>query len=86
MNPYESPWMDDDLRMLREAVSRFDSASTFDVAAIPTMALARAMAIAASVPCVRRNAKSTRSWPSAASTYRAAFDASVVCSVIWFSR
>ena len=23
MNPYESPWMDDDLRMLREAVSRF---------------------------------------------------------------
>ena len=23
MNPYESPWMDDDLRMLRDAVSRF---------------------------------------------------------------
>ena len=23
MTPYESPWMDDDLRMLREAVSRF---------------------------------------------------------------
>ena len=23
MKPYESPWMDDDLRMLREAVSRF---------------------------------------------------------------
>ena len=23
MKPYESPWMDDDLRMLREAISRF---------------------------------------------------------------
>ena len=23
MTPYESPWMDDDLRMLRDAVSRF---------------------------------------------------------------
>ena len=44
------------------------AASTFDVATNPTMALARAMAIAASVPCVRRKAKSTRSWPSAAST------------------
>ena len=43
------------------------AASTFDVDANPTIALSRATAIAASRPCVRRNAKSTRSVPGAAS-------------------
>jgi hypothetical protein len=62
------------------------AASTFDVAANPTIALARAAARAASTPCVRRNEKSTIVRPSAAITYRAAFDAIVVWSVTWFSR
>ncbi len=42
------------------------AASTFEVAANPTIALSRAAAMAASTPCVRRNAKSTRSLPGAA--------------------
>ncbi len=43
------------------------AASTLDVATNPTIALARATAMAASSPCVRRNEKSTRSVPAAAS-------------------
>src|SRR5439155_828982 len=47
---------------------RARAAATSDVAANPTIAELRAAAIAASIPCVRRNEKSTRSRPSAART------------------
>ena len=60
-------------------------ASTLDVASNPTIALPRAAARAASTPCARRNAKSTSARPSAAMTYRAAFEVSVVWRVTWFS-
>ena len=44
------------------------AAATSEVAANPTIAELRAAAIAASIPWVRRNEKSTRSRPSAART------------------
>ena len=58
------------------------AASTLEVAVNPTIAVARATAIAASMPCVRRNEKSTSSRPSAASRHRAAFEAMVVWNVM----
>jgi hypothetical protein len=52
----------------------------------PTIAVARAAAMAASTPWVRRKAKSTRSAPSAASRQRAALEATAVWKVTSFSR
>jgi hypothetical protein len=62
------------------------AASTLLVAAKPTIAVVRATAIAASAPCVRRNAKSTICRSRAAIRHRAAFDAIVVWNVTMFSR
>ncbi len=62
------------------------AASTLLVAANPTIAVVRATAMAASIPCVRRKAKSTRSRSRAAILHRAALEAIVVWNVIWFSR
>jgi hypothetical protein len=62
------------------------AASTLLVAANPTIAVVRATAIAASAPCVRRNAKSTICRSRAASRQRAAFEAIVVWKVTTLSR
>ena len=62
------------------------AASTFDVATKPVRAEVLATAMAASTPWVRRNEKSTRSRPAAASTHRAALEASVVSSVMRLRR
>ncbi len=63
------------------------AASTLLVPANPAMAAARAAAIDASIPCVRRSEKSTNeARPRAASEHRVAFVASTVWKVIWLSR
>src|SRR6266542_4389527 len=62
------------------------AASTLLVATNPTIAEARATAMAASTPWVRRKAKSTRSAPAAAMRQRAALDATAVWKVTWFDE